>query len=1442
MKITCTAFVLLIQTLQSLASDDSPFQLTNKATGFCLIKPNNFCFDIRWTSGDRLLVHWNKKCLGAQGKSVGSEISLYDCDENSELQKWECKNETVLTLKGQELYIELTADNTAVLSKTMGPNNHLTISGTSSGACTRTYRELYSIDGNAAGMPCMFPFQYKDQWYSDCIKLVPSGRPWCAVETKFQSERWGYCPINSKEGWNKHPTTGAYYQLNTQSALTWPQADTSCKQQGASLLSITDPHEQAYVTALLGTSGNTLWTGLILDPEHGWQWSNGRPFRYLNWDSGHPLPNPGYNCAVVDPAVQYSWQSSPCSKKLGYICYSKAAEQLPTQVAETGFCSSPWIPYNGHCFHLNRTQKTWTDAQRQCRYEGGDLVSISNVEDQSFVISQLGYTSTDELWIGLNDRKTERLFDWSDHSTVRFTSWEFGNPAVSNDIKDCVLISGENGNWADRVCVEKHGFICMKMSASKPTGDEVEQDVGCKTGWRRHGSYCYYIGTQTKTFDEARDDCKSSDSYLADVSNGVDNAFLVSLVGLRPEKYFWLGLSNQKNIDVFVWTNTDSVKFTHWNAEMPGHRQGCVAMTTGIFAGLWDVLPCTNKEKYVCKHLAEGAILTPAPPTRAPTGCVNSWTQMGSRNYCFKIFLQSSNKKTWYEARDYCRAIGGDLLSIHSAAELQVLPDRYEAVWIGLSAPDPVTGYVWSDESPLQFQHWEDGEPNNKNNVESCTELKLHRRGTSGSWNDVHCETYHGWLCQIPAGVTPNPPPDPVTLDYNKTSDGWLEWNGNQYYINSRSMAMEEARHFCQQRHGDLVTINSEAESVFLWKQISRSYGSYWIGLTVDLDRTYGWMDGSPVVFQRWDENQPDFLNNDENCAVMTISMGFWHDNACGFEHKSICKRSSSPPVNTTVAPTVPPKGGCPQNWKKFDSKCYNIINTQNKTWDGAQTQCKSMGGNLASILSRHVQVFLTTKMAEAPTTDLWIGLHNSEGNQFYWTDGRPMRYNNWGSERDYQHIMHEHFWYHHHFHRLHYMDYEMDYGRIISTPQTECAGMTTDPKIGLGKWIKKSCNDTTGFVCLRNVDPTQADSPEPTTTDYVKIFNDSMKVVTQKMTWYEAKKNCDSDGAKLASLRNEWSRVYIELMAWKAPLWIALNKKETAGYFRYIDGWRLTITNWGILEPSTDRPCVFVDVDGKWKTADCNQNMTSVCMKSTDVPPTESSAFPGFCPDDPDTPRYSRESYSWLPFKGYCYLFLTEKVEWPDASANCVRHGGTLASIEDPSEQDFIQSNINIFKDSHTSFWIGLYKTHRGMWLWLDKTAMDYTNWGDGEPDSNTYGAIRAANGKWSTARPWYDRGYICKTSKVLRQAPTTSVISTVDPQTRGHIILAVVLVITAVAIGMVIVLFLFKKSGRTLRIPEKLTTFDNPLFFNNERSRPDLVDTSKLVENAEEENSGSM
>ncbi|KAM8838452.1 macrophage mannose receptor 1-like isoform 2-T2 [Synchiropus picturatus] len=1407
---TLAALVLLGTILRCSSSNDSQFGVINKATGFCLVKKSSRCQDMRWTTGNRLYSTSTKKCLGAQGRSVGSEVTLYDCDDRSDLQKWECRNDTLLALKGQQLYIEMKSDETTALSRSVGPNNHFTITGSSSGPCSRTFREFYSIGGNAFGRICAFPFLYKDRWFGDCTTFDSSiKRPWCSVETKYEHELWGYCPTLSTEFWNKNQVTGAYYQVNSQSALTWPQAADSCRQQGASLVSISDPNEQALISALLGSGKTKLWLGLVQNPTNGWQWSDGKPFRYIRWSPGNPLPNPGYNCAILDSTGQHNWQSSSCSKKMGYICYKDGAPMLPPQI-EVGFCSDPWIPYNGHCFHLYRTAQTWTDAQRECRKEAGELVSIRNVEDHSFVLSQLGYASTDALWLGLNDRKTEGLFEWSDHSTVTFITWEFGSPKFSSDVEDCVLMKGEMGNWADCNCEEKHGFICMKQSSTTRTGDEKFLDIGCKSGWRKHGPYCYFVGTETKTWDEANEHCTSSSSILVDVLNAVDNAFLVSLVGLRSEKYFWLGLSNQKNIDQFVWTNSDVVKFTHWNSEMPGNEQGCVAMKTGVHAGLWDLLPCINKEKYICKHLAEGEVVPPEPPTKTPPQCAEGWNRVGSRNYCSKLFTgPRAYEKTWFEARDYCRAIGGDLLSIHSSAELLVA--RHGRAWIGLHIADPGAGYVWSDGSPVNFLHWQEGEPNNHNNAESCTEFKIYRADEMGSWNDAHCESYNDWVCQIRAGATPKPPPNDTAVDYNVTADGWLLWRGNQYYVNKRSLAMEDARSFCQQRHGDLITITSEAENIFVWKQVSRSYGSYYIGLSVDLDGSFWWMDGSLLGFRRWDAEQPNPDSFDENCVVMTYYMGFWRGSNCGEEYQSICKRSGSAPVNTTVAPTSAPKGGCPIKWNKFESKCYSISNRQ-ATWEDARRQCISMGGNLASIQTRKVQAFLTTKIVESSTTDLWIGLNGIKQDEFYWTDGKSRQYTNWGYSGRY--------------HRTGTFYKRWNEG--------DCVLMSSSQTSGTGKWLIKGCNDTNGFICARKLDPNFPSQPDlPVPSIYVPLGNDSIKFVSKNLTWSDAKNHCEEDKGNLASLRNQWTHAYVELLTMKinAPVWIGLNKKQTAGYFRFIDGWHLNFANWAESEPSKDRSCVYLDVDGKWRTAHCNLTMNSVCKQSTDVPPTDSTVYPGVCPDDSVEEHY--QTFNWVPFKNHCYLFVTEEIEWADAASSCVRHGGSLASIMDPDEQVFIASNVEIFKDSHSSFWIGLFKTHKGVWKWLDQAVLDYTNWAS-EDTEKDFGEIGSMDGEWRSGRRWNDRAYICKTAKVLMSIDPDSRPEPLGPQdsrSRVHRGLILVLVVVVTAAVFLIGFLIYKK------VPRTLPTFDNPLYFDSERSQPDVVDTNKLIEKAEED-----
>lgn len=78
--------------------------------------------------------------------------------------------------------------------------------------------------------------------------------------------------------------------------------------------------------------------------------------------------------------------------------------------------------------------------------------------------------------------------------------------------------------------------------------------------------------------------------------------------------------------------------------------------------------------------------------------------------------------------------------------------------------------------------------------------------------------------------------------------------------------------------------------------------------------------------------------------------------------------------------------------------------------------------------------------------------------------------------------------------------------------------------------------------------DPKAKPQPDPEITNfYVPLGNDSIKIVSQNLTWDNAKKHCEGDKANLASLRNDLTQAYVELlvMKLKAPLWIGLNKLQ---------------------------------------------------------------------------------------------------------------------------------------------------------------------------------------------------------------------------------------------------------------------------------------------------------
>lgn len=104
------------------------------------------------------------------------------------------------------------------------------------------------------------------------------------------------------------------------------------------------------------------------------------------------------------------------------------------------------------------------------------------------------------------------------------------------------------------------------------------------------------------------------------------------------------------------------------------------------------------------------APLPPAVPKR-PLGVPADAKHFNGRWY--KVYLE---KKSWHAARDKCKELGGQLVTVPDAATWEFVKTLLGGdiqLWLG--ATDEVTEgrWVWVDGAPVVWGGWRAGEPNN---------------------------------------------------------------------------------------------------------------------------------------------------------------------------------------------------------------------------------------------------------------------------------------------------------------------------------------------------------------------------------------------------------------------------------------------------------------------------------------------------------------------------------------------------------------------------------------------------------------------------------------------------------------------------------------------------------------------------------------------------------
>jgi hypothetical protein len=83
---------------------------------------------------------------------------------------------------------------------------------------------------------------------------------------------------------------------------------------------------------------------------------------------------------------------------------------------------------------------------------------------------------------------------------------------------------------------------------------------------------------------------------------------------------------------------------------------------------------------------------------------------------------------------------------------------------------------------------------------------------------------------------------------------------------------------------------------------------------------------------------------------------------------------------------------------------------------------------------------------------------------------------------------------------------------------------------------------------------------------------------------------------------------------------------------------------------------------------------------------------------------------------KGYFYE--PKPMDWFRAKENCERKGGTLATVKNHAELEYI---LWVLPASVPPLWIGAYEKEEGDWRWLSGEGFDHgtTPWLPGEPNN---------------------------------------------------------------------------------------------------------------------------
>ncbi len=138
------------------------------------------------------------------------------------------------------------------------------------------------------------------------------------------------------------------------------------------------------------------------------------------------------------------------------IDVTTASDGIPTPAQAEG--KSPpkdAATFKGHSYKFFSDVMSWHRAKKRCEEMGGHLATISNADEERFVVNLATKgisvpTPMDGIWMGATDEEKEGEWKWIDGTKSKYSNWEKGQPNNKQENEHYLLYWLKGKSWVDQ--------------------------------------------------------------------------------------------------------------------------------------------------------------------------------------------------------------------------------------------------------------------------------------------------------------------------------------------------------------------------------------------------------------------------------------------------------------------------------------------------------------------------------------------------------------------------------------------------------------------------------------------------------------------------------------------------------------------------------------------------------------------------------------------------------------------------------------------------------------------------------------------------------------------------------------------------------------------------------------------------------------------------------